>query len=39
MMKFKLLTFKFSTMRNDKPNVIVEKTINFALSVIEYCER
>ena len=25
-------------MRNDKPNVIVEKTINFALSVIEYCE-
>lgn len=26
-------------MRNDKPNVIVEKTIDFALSIIEYCEQ
>ncbi len=26
-------------MRNDKPNVIVEKTIDFALCIIEYCEQ
>ena len=25
-------------MRNDKENVIVEKTINFSLSIIKYCE-
>jgi four helix bundle protein len=25
-------------MRNDKPNLIVEKTINFSLRVIMYCE-
>ena len=26
-------------MRNDKPNVIVEKTIHFSLTIIEYCEQ
>ena len=25
-------------MRNDKENIIVEKTINFSLSIIKYCE-
>jgi len=25
-------------MRNDKENVIVEKTLEFSLSVIKYCE-
>ena len=25
-------------MRNDKDNIIVEKTINFSLSIIKYCE-
>jgi four helix bundle protein len=25
-------------MRNDKENVIVEKTINFSISIIKYCE-
>jgi four helix bundle protein len=25
-------------MRNDKENVIVEKTINFSVSIIKYCE-
>lgn len=25
-------------MRNDKENVIIEKTINFSLSIIQYCE-
>jgi four helix bundle protein len=25
-------------MRNDKQNVIVEKTINFSLAIIKYCE-
>jgi four helix bundle protein len=25
-------------MRNDKENVIVDKTINFSLSIIKYCE-
>src|SRR5690606_37001405 len=33
-----LLTFKFSNMRNDKPNLIVEKTIDFSLTIIEYCD-
>lgn len=26
-------------MRNDKPNVIVDKTLYFSLAVIEYCEK
>lgn len=26
-------------MRNDKPNVIVDKTLHFSLAVIEYCEK
>ena len=25
-------------MRNDKPNIIVDKTIDFSLSIIKYCE-
>ena len=25
-------------MRNDKPNLIVEKTIDFSLTIIEYCD-
>ena len=25
-------------MRNDKPNIIVDKTIEFSLSIIKYCE-
>lgn len=35
----KMLILKFSGMRNDKHNLIVEKTIDFSLSVIEYCEQ
>ncbi|MGN6495515.1 MAG: four helix bundle protein [Agriterribacter sp.] len=26
-------------MRNDKPNVIVDKTLNFSLAIIEFCEK
>ena len=26
-------------MRNDKPNLIVDKTIDFSLAVIAYCEK
>ena len=26
-------------MRNDKPNIIVEKTIDFSIHLINYCER
>ncbi len=29
--------FKISKMKNDKENIIVEKTIEFSLSVIKYC--
>lgn len=38
-MKIKLLIFKLLEMRNDKPNIIVDKTIQFSLLVIEYCEQ
>jgi TIGR02436 family protein len=26
-------------MRNDKPNIIVEKTLDFSIHLINYCER
>lgn len=31
-------SLKFSFMRNDKENLIVEKTINFSLAIVKYCE-
>lgn len=30
--------FNFNAMRNDKENIIVDKAINFSLSIIKYCE-
>ena len=31
--------FKTTLMRNDKPNLIVDKTIDFSLALISYCEK
>ena len=32
-------TVKTLNMRNDKPNLIVDKTIDFSLAIISYCEK
>jgi len=33
-----LQTQKITLMRNDKQNVIVEKSFQYALKIVEYCE-
>src|SRR5215217_6653486 len=33
------IRLKLLNMRNDKPNLIVDKTIDFSLAIISYCKK